>query len=388
MINLYHGYIFEFVLRRTYMGLFDLFKKKENKQAALDTKPSVKTTVPEADKKYYQPDEYYSDVIYEGTVFEHRVVTFEERKKTTIPSEHGLYPAEILLLYYCSKGTYPRPKNGYPGFWWFSYGIRDVGAALKSLEERGYIKLESISNSVSSFTVTQLKELLIAHGQPTTGKKTELVERVSKTIPESALVNAGAQPKYALTEIGRVELDDNAYVPYMHRIHSKTIEGNPFGIEFNVWSINKLLGTGDKSNWKEIVDEQECKMNQETAANNEAFMHDLKKMDPAGYRELRMQDQQFASVQNAHAKYQETKNLDGYIAFWETLWSNGGLKFDGAKWLFELPDLYIKAKRYDDALEFVLKLKKQKPTYAYKSDVYIKKIEELKVKYNSRQKKK
>lgn len=370
------------------MGLFDLFKKKDNKQTTMNTKPDMKAKVPEADKKYYQPDEYYSDVIYEGTAFEHRVVTFEERKKTAIPSEHGLYPAEILLLYYCSKGTYPRPKNGYPGFWWFSYGIRDVGAALKSLEERGYIKLEPISNSVGSFTVSQLKELLITHGQPTTGKKAELVERVSNTIPESALVNAGAQPKYALTEIGRAELDDNAYVPYMHRTHSKTVEDVKLGVEFNVWSINKLLGTGDKSNWKVIVDEQERKMNQETTVKNETFMQDLKKIDPAGYLELRTQDQQFAAVQNAKAKYQKTKDLDGYIAFWETLWINEGLKFEGAKWLFELPDLYIKAKRYDDALEFVLKLKKQKPTYSYKSDVYIKKIEELKVKYNSRQKKK
>jgi hypothetical protein len=42
--------------------------------------------------------------------------------------------------------------------------------------------------------------------------------------------------------------------------------------------------------------------------------------------------------------------------------------------------LYIKAKRYDDAIAFVTKIKKNKPTYAYKSDAYIKKIEELKAK--------
>jgi len=56
------------------------------------------------------------------------------------------------------------------------------------------------------------------------------------------------------------------------------------------------------------------------------------------------------------------------------------LKFEGASWHFELPDLYIKAKRYDVALTFVTKLKKEKPSYAYKSDAYIKKIEELKAK--------
>lgn len=370
------------------MGLFDLFEKKEKKQVVEDANPTVKIAVPEPDKRFYQPDEYYANVVHEGTAFEHHVVTFEGRKKTAIPSDRGLYPAEILLLDYCSKGTYPGPKNGYPGFWWFSYGIRDVGAALKSLEERGYIELGSINNSVDSFTMAQLKELLIAHGQPSSGKKTELVERVSTTIPEIALVNAGAQAKYALTEIGRMELFDNAYVPYMHSTHNKTVEGVKVGVEFNVWSINKLLGTGNKTNWKAVVDEQEHKMNQETTANNEAFMQDLKKIDPAGYRELRTQDQQLAAVQKARDQYYESKDLDGYIAFWEMLWANGGLKFGGAGWHFELPDLYIKAKRYDDALDFVLKLKKQKPTYAYKSDAYIKKIEALKAKQSSRKKSK
>ena len=147
------------------MGLFDLFKKKDKKQTEIIAKTTVKPTVPEEDKKFYQPDDYYASIVHEGTVFEHRVVTFEERKKTAIPSERGLYPAEILLLAYCDKGTYPGPKNGYPGFWWFSYGIRDVGAALKSLEERDYIELGAINSSVGSLTVAQLKELLTAHGQ-------------------------------------------------------------------------------------------------------------------------------------------------------------------------------------------------------------------------------
>lgn len=58
------------------------------------------------------------------------------------------------------------------------------------------------------------------------------------------------------------------------------------------------------------------------------------------------------------------------------IWANGGLKFEGARWHFELADLYIKAKRYDDALAFVTKIKKSKSTYAY----YINQIKELKAK--------
>ena len=97
------------------MGLFDLFKKKEKAAQATQTKKQ-EGTIPQTKKGDYQPEEYYTDVVAEGTAFEKRVISFEERKKTAIPSARGLYPAEILLLEYCSKGAYPGPKNGYPGF--------------------------------------------------------------------------------------------------------------------------------------------------------------------------------------------------------------------------------------------------------------------------------
>lgn len=368
------------------MGLFDLFKKKDKPVLAPQTK-TVKVTVPEEEKKYYQMDSYYTDVVAKGTAFERKVVTFEDRKKTAIPSSRGLYPAEILLLEYCSKGTYPGPKNGYPGFWWFAYGIRDVGAALKTLENRGYIAFALAKDSILGFTVQQLKELLAAKGQPTAGKKAELVVRVGESVSEEDLLAAGVQVKYVLTEIGQQELIENAYVPYMHSVPNKTVEDDRFGITFNVWSINKLLGTGNKSNWRTVVEEQESKMNKETSVRNDTFMKDLKKIDAEGYKALRTQDQQIGAVQKARDKYSEDKDLDSYIAFWEMVWENGGLKFEGARWHFELPDLYIKAKRYNDALAFVTKLKRIKPTYAYKSDAYIKKIEELKAKQVAKNKK-
>lgn len=335
---------------------------------------SVTSIVPDSEKKYYQPDSYYTDVVNEGTAFERRVITFEERKNTAIPSTRGLYPAEILLLSYCSKGTYPGPKYGYPGFWWFEYGIRDVDAALRSLEERGYIALKSVRDSVSNFTVVQLKELLAAHGQSTTGKKAELIERVSATVPEEALVAAGLQAKYALTGIGQLELEENAYVPYMHSIHNKTVELEDPNISFNVWIINKMLGTGDKTNWNAIVAEQEHKAFKEMDNRRDMLFLELKGIDPTGYQLIQNQDKQIAAVQKAKNQYYKDKDLNKYIAFWETVWANGGLIFEGAGWHFELPDLYIKAKRYDDALDFVNKLKKDKPTYAYKAESYIEKI--------------
>ena len=204
-------------------------------------------TVPDEEKKYYQPDEYYESILYKGTPFEKQVVFFEDRKKTAIPSNRGLYPAEILLLHYCSKGTYPRPEKGYPGFWWFEYGIRDVTAALKTLEERGYIVFGGIKDSLRGLTVAQLKELLSSQNQSTTGKKTDLIARAINTMPEDVLIKAGVTQKYKLTEIGQQELKENAYVPYMHNFPYKTIESEREDENFNVWYINKLLGKGDQT---------------------------------------------------------------------------------------------------------------------------------------------
>jgi hypothetical protein len=340
---------------------------------------NIAPSVPEREKKYYQPDDYYTMTVHESTSFEHRVVTFEERKRTCIPSERGLYVAEILLLFYCSKGKYPHPKDGYPGFWWFKYGIRDVGKELKSLEDRGFIEFGTAADAAASLKVAELKELLSAEGLPKTGKKAELVKRVAENISEEKILAAGVEPKYRLTELGEEELKENAYVPYMHNNRNTTIEGNEGAFsEFNVWSINRLLGTGDKSDWRTVVDEQERKTIEESERRYVNTLEEIKKVDPEGYNEIKAQDDQLAQVQQAARMYEKNKDLDSYIAFWEEIWKEGGPKFEGRMWMFKLPDLYIKAKRYKDALALVEKIKETRGEYYQsKADYYIEKIEGL-----------
>lgn len=254
------------------MGFFDLFYKKnkpkqtQQGQTGVNDK-LVSITIPESEKKYYQEDEYYTRKTHEGTVFERTVVTFDERKKISIPSEQGLYVAEILLLDYCSKGTYPGPKNGYPGFWWFEYGIRDVGAALRSLESRGFIEYSPIKECIRSLTMPQLKEILAKYDLPTTGKKADLLHRVHESVSEEDLLDAGVEQKYRLTQKGYHELQQNEYIPYMHKCSLKTIEGSNFGTEYNVWSMNRLLGNVDKSNWRTLVEDIERSMKVESEKN-------------------------------------------------------------------------------------------------------------------------
>lgn len=246
------------------MGLFDLFKGKEkNKQEKIginNIKNSVEPLIPEEEKKYYQDDSYYTEYKKAMPGAEPiKVQTFEERKKTSLPSKGGLYVAEILLIHYCTYGSYPNPKNGYPGFWWFEYGIRNVGYRLKDLEERGYIELGSARDSIKTLKVDVLKKILLECGLPTTGKKAVLVECVQENIEDAVLLGNGCERKYFVTELGQKELNENQYVPYMHSHPRKTIDGIRFGNTFNIWSINKIFAGKDIPDWENEIKREETR---------------------------------------------------------------------------------------------------------------------------------
>lgn len=99
---------------------------------------------------------------------------------------------------------------------------------------------------------------------------------------------------------------------------------------------------------------------------------------------LKEQNMQINSVQAAEKTFELDGNIDALIAFWENIWSNGGLLFNGSKWTFRLPDLYIKQKRYDDALRIIRKIRN--PCYIDKKNSYIERIEKLKQRANNKKK--
>lgn len=224
-----------------------------SKSAAQNRAVNTEPPIPESEKKYYQPDSYYVQKTHEGTQFERGVITFEERKKISTVSRNGLYVAEILLLQYVSYGTYPHPKNGYPAFWWFEYGIRNVGAKLQSLEERGFIRMSTPHESISSLTVPQLKEILKAYNLPLSGKKDDLVQRIKENLSDNDINGFIPEYKYTLTNLGTNELSENEYVTIMHKSPDKTDENSIWGPVFNVWEVNRRLS--QNPDWRSIIED-------------------------------------------------------------------------------------------------------------------------------------
>ena len=237
------------------MGLFDLFIKrnKENNTIKNELKYADSSTISPDEIAYYKPDEYYVFEWHTESPLGIKVITFEERKKISYPSRNGLYVAEILLLDYCNRGDYPKPKNGYPGFWWFKYGIRDIGNALKSLEQRGFIEFTSKMESLKSLRTTELKEIACINNIKTNQNKEELINEIKNIVSETDIPEKYISSKYKLTELGKQELQENEYVPYMHKHKFKTNESAPVGLSFTIWDINKLLANKDKTKWREIV---------------------------------------------------------------------------------------------------------------------------------------
>lgn len=90
---------------------------------------------------------------------------------------------------------------------------------------------------------------------------------------------------------------------------------------------------------------------------------------------LKKQDEQIRAVQDAEKQFQSDGDLEKLLSFWENIWSSGGLLFNGSKWTFRLPDLYISQKRYDDAIRILKKIKN--PAYQDKQKSYIEKTEKL-----------
>ena len=86
-------------------------------------------------------DDYYKIDPFDGTPFSRPVVVYDDAIKKSWKTPTGLYPPEVVAIYFCN--IHPNPKTGYPAWYWFKYGIRDVAIFQKQLEAKGLIEKAS-----------------------------------------------------------------------------------------------------------------------------------------------------------------------------------------------------------------------------------------------------
>lgn len=209
------------------MGLFDFLKKKKPASPLGEIKVTVNVSTPQ------RPSQEEVDA---------QIIPVEARIKKAIASKHGLFPHEILVLDYAH--TFYTYDNSFQGFWWYRYGIRDVQAVLSSLEQHGFLQAGDLHSALQKQTVATLKELLKAHGLKQSGKKDELIQRAMDAISADKLNRQFPQRTYQLTESGKAALEEESYVPYIHR----------HGIEdLDIWSLNQLVHTPPYMSYRDKI---------------------------------------------------------------------------------------------------------------------------------------
>lgn len=124
--------------------------------------------------------------------------------------------ADTILLEYCTYGSYPNPKNGYPQMWEREFHITDVDYALQSLEERGYIRLSTALETLPKLTIPQLKALAVKCGVVVKGKKADILNELYR-IPADILERFVDERKYRLTEKGEQTLKSNEHIVYVFK---------------------------------------------------------------------------------------------------------------------------------------------------------------------------
>ena len=190
------------------MGFFDFFKKKPEKEIMV---------VPS------NPEQQRADEIADMA---------RKRNKNAFPSKNGLQPGEIVLLSYAPK--FMTNQTEFPGYWLYEYGLDDPKAVLAGLFEKGFIDLAPPKETLNLFKVAELKKICAEHGLKVSGRKAELISRISDALTDEEVEKLLPARSYVLTESGKKETDDNNYIFDIGR--------EKYGFDF--WEVNQ--GVGEK----------------------------------------------------------------------------------------------------------------------------------------------
>ena len=259
------------------MGLFDLFRKKED----TSSNPSI-TIKPEITITYSTPTR--QEIEQQASAEAEETAKLDAKCKK---SAHGLSVSQILLLEYCKKGKYPNPEGGYQRFWWFEYGVKSVGDALKQLLDKGFIRFALPSELLPTLKVNELKKILADMGLSVSGKKAALVERILQNADNEYLQQFLHSEKYTLTELGEQEVSENEYIPYLHS-HKYT--------EISVWDVNQ---NADLKHWRDYIWGRFNKCSMDYAADGQWGL----------YRNVRFSMAEFLK--------EESKYIDSYAMYGE-----------------------------------------------------------------------
>ncbi|GAB4074709.1 hypothetical protein GCM10028778_22120 [Barrientosiimonas marina] len=133
------------------------------------------------------------------------------------PLSNGLLPGEVLLIDWMDgKDT----NSNIPDYFSDRYGL-DPETSVAKLREEAFMTEAGLVESLQSFKVPELKDILRQNELKVSGKKQELIDRLMDYLDEAVIHNYIQQKPFKRTSKGQQALDDYDYIVSAHKNESK-----------------------------------------------------------------------------------------------------------------------------------------------------------------------
>lgn len=214
-------------------------------------------------KKDIKPKNTFNDTIT------NQAVNHSNKMIKEFPSNNGLYPNELIMLFYAPQYKVSQAK--FPDFWRTTYHIGFPKELLLKLEKEGYIRKSLPCESLSHMKVADLKKIAAEYDLKISGKKDDLISRISNNISDDNLSKFITDYYWALTEKGNQEVRENDYLNFLVETHPYSYMLDEIGL--TIQKINELHHNNPDSNIRDLIWGE---LNQ---ANVNAFQDAIQKVD-------------------------------------------------------------------------------------------------------------
>lgn len=170
-----------------------------------------------SDKKNIKPHTSPDRDIKEFEAQAHNFPSIRIDQRLMHPLEEGLLPGEIILLEWSNNKS---ESAIIPAYFEYDYGLNATIDRCK-LTRLGYLTTASPSESLKSLRVPELKDILRSNGQKLSGKKIELIHRITDNIDEDLYSTSIPSKSFVCTPAGDKLLKKYSHLVWAHKHNSK-----------------------------------------------------------------------------------------------------------------------------------------------------------------------
>lgn len=127
------------------------------------------------------------------------------------PSQGGLYPHELAMIFYASIGQIQYENPGFAGVFRLQLKVDNPVCLLYSLVDRGYIRRSQFEENIRFYGTREMQRFVKERGVKSSSKRGILAEIIRSNFAESEIRSAFLQDYYVPTEKGQTELDVTQY---------------------------------------------------------------------------------------------------------------------------------------------------------------------------------